>query len=88
MTLTVRLDPHLESSFNRACKERGVTKSAVISKAVREFVDRDTASQLSLAELAGDLFGSDNSPLPKGVENVSANVKTLLKQKLRAKHSR
>lgn len=88
MTVTIRLDPSLESSFTRACKRRGTTKSAVIAQAVREFVRQDEAHQPSFAELAGDLFGADTSPLPKGVTNVSGNVKELLKQKLRAKHSR
>lgn len=88
MTLTVRLDPTLESSFARACKQRGTSKSAVITSAVREFVARDAVHQPSFADLAADLFGADNSPLPKGVSDVSGNVKKLLKQKLREKHSR
>ena len=88
MTLTVRLDPALETSFTRACKLRGTTKSAVIAEAVREFVQYDQEHQPSFADLAADLFGADTSPLPKGVSNVSGNVKALLKQKLRAKHSR
>lgn len=45
-------------------------------------------SQPTLGELAGDLFGADTSPLPVGEENVSGHVKQLLKEKLRAKHSR
>lgn len=88
MTVTVRLDPVLESSFTRACKRRGTTKSAVIAQAVVEFVQRDQMHQPSFADLAADLFGADSSLLPKGVKNVSGNVKELLKQKLRAKHSR
>ncbi len=88
MTLTVRLDPSLESSFTRVCKRRGTTKSAVITEAVREFVQRDLAHEPSFADLAADLFGADTSPLPRGVTDVSGNVKALLKQKLRAKHSR
>ncbi|MFN0162213.1 MAG: CopG family ribbon-helix-helix protein [Burkholderiales bacterium] len=88
MTLTVRLDPALESAFTRACKRRGTTKSAVISSAVRDFVHGEDAQRPSVAELGRDLFGADTSPLPTGVVSVSANVKALLKQKLRAKHSR
>ena len=45
-------------------------------------------AQATLGELAGDLFGADTSPLPLGAENVSGRVKQLLKEKLRAKHSR
>lgn len=88
MTLTVRLNPALESSFARVCKRRGTTKSAVITEAVREFVQRDQAHEPSFADLAADLFGADTRPLPKGVTSISGNIKTLLKQRLREKHSR
>ena len=88
MTLTVRLDPSLESSFTRVCKRRGTTKSAVITEAVREFVQRDQAHEPSFTELAADLIGADASPLPTGVTDLSGNIKSLLQQKLRAKHSR
>lgn len=88
MALTVRLDPSLDSAFTRICKQRGITKTAVITAAVRKFVQRDLVHDLSFAELAADLFGADASPLPKGVADVSGNVKALLKQKLRAKHTR
>lgn len=88
MTLTVRLEPALESAFARVCKQRGTSKSAVITSAVREFVARDAVHQPSFADLAADLFGADPSLLPAGVSDVSGNVKKLLKQKLREKHSR
>ena len=45
-------------------------------------------SEPTMGELAGDLFGADTSPLPFGEHNVSGRVKQLLKEKLRAKHSR
>jgi hypothetical protein len=88
MTLTVRLDPVLESLFSRVCKRRGTTKSAVITEAVREFVQRDQAHEPSFADLAADLLGADTRPLPKGVSDVSGNVKALLRKKLHEKHSR
>ena len=88
MTLTVRLDPALESSFTRACKQRGISKSAVITSAVREFVARDVVHQTSFADLAAVLFGADASPLPAGAKNVSGYVKKLIKRKLSEKHSR
>ena len=88
MALTVRLDPSLDSSFTRICKRRGMTKTAVITEAVRKFVQRDPAHDLSFADLAADLFGADTSPLPKGVADVSGNIKALVKKKIHAKHSR
>ena len=88
MTLTVRLDPALESAFARVCKRRGTTKSAVLTDAVHNFVKSDQAHQPSFAELTSDLAGADASPLPPGVSDVSGNIKALIKQKLRAKHSR
>jgi len=88
MTLTVRLDPALETAFTHACQRRGVSKSQVVARAVREYVERDSDSQPTLGELGRDLFGADSAPLPKGGKNVSGRVKSLLDDKLRAKHSR
>ncbi len=88
MTLTVRLDPSLESSFARVCERHGVTKSQVVAQAVKDYVERDSASQPTLGELGKGLFGADTSPLPPGENNVSGRVKQLLDKKLRAKHSR
>ena len=59
------------------CEERILAESLSIRVA-----------QATFGELAGDLFGADASPLPPGAENVSGRVKQLLKEKLRAKHSR
>ncbi len=88
MTLTVRLDPELESAFTRLCKQRGATKSAVIIEVVHDLVRRGQDHQPSFADLTADLAGADTGPLPAGVSDVSANVKALVKRKLRAKHSR
>ena len=88
MTLTVRLDPSLESSFARVCERHGVTKSQGVARAIREYVEQDSASQPTLGELGKVLFGTDTSSLPSGGTNISGRVKLLLDKKLRAKHSR
>lgn len=44
---------------------------------------RKIEAELTLAQLAGDLFGADTSPLPAGMKNVSGNVKALLRQNFR-----
>jgi hypothetical protein len=40
MTLTVRLQPALESALERHCAERGVTKSLVVQEVLAEYLAR------------------------------------------------
>ena len=61
MTLTVRLDPSLESSFARVCELHGVTKSQVVAQAIRDYVERDSASQPTLHPRFGASLYSDSS---------------------------
>ena len=88
MTLTVRLDSALESSFARVCKRHGKTKSQAVTEAIKEIVERDAATQPTLGQLGKGLFGADRSRLPPAENNISGRVKHLLDRKLREKHSR
>jgi metal-responsive CopG/Arc/MetJ family transcriptional regulator len=85
MTLTVRLEPQLEDQLEDYCQQEGTTKSAVVTEALRQYLNT-LRQQRTPYELGVDLFGADESDSED--TDVSRNYKTLLKEKLRAKHSR
>ena len=88
MPKSLRLGTELEKALDRYCSESGETTSAVIRQSVAEYLVRRTKRQRapSAWELGKDLFGADRSAAGQG--NVSGRVKTLIRGKLRAKHSR
>ena len=53
MTLTVKLDPELETALARRCVAEGATKSAVVQQALRDFLGRARSPYL----LGKELFG-------------------------------
>jgi hypothetical protein len=88
MPKSLRLGTELETALDRYCTETGTTTSAVIRESVAEYIVRRRRKTPvpSAWELGKDLFGADRSaPAPR---NVSGRVKTLLDNKLRAKHHR
>ena len=85
MTLTVRLEPELEDQLEDYCQAEGTTKTAVVTRALRDFLNT-LRQQRTPYELGADLFGADKTE-DNGLE-VSRNYKKLLKEKLRAKYSR
>ena len=46
MTLTVRLQPALESALELHCAERGVTKSLVVQEVLAEYLARPTTQRV------------------------------------------
>ncbi|MGH8727210.1 MAG: ribbon-helix-helix protein, CopG family [Burkholderiales bacterium] len=86
MTLTVRLDPELEKALQRHCEKTGATKSRVITKLLRDHLDRQkqTKSAYEIAEELG-IIGCDKSP---GPTDMARNAKRYLAEAIRAKHSR
>jgi hypothetical protein len=88
MPKSLRLGTELEKALDRYCAETGETTSAVIRQSVAEYVVRRQRKRAAPTswELGKDLFGADRSPA--GQENVSGRVKSLIRGKLRAKHSR
>jgi hypothetical protein len=88
MPKSLRLGTELEQLLDRYCAETGETTSHVIRQSVAEYVARKQRkrSAPSAWELGKDLFGADRPPA--GPENVSGRVKTLIRDKLRAKHHR
>ena len=85
MTLTVRLEPQLEDQLEDYCRLEGATKSAVVTEALRQYLNTLQQSRTPY-ELGADLFGADTDDSEE--TDVSGNYKTLLKEKLRAKYSR
>ena len=88
MPKSLRLGTELEQALDLYCTKTGETTSAVIRQSVAEYLVRRKKKQgaPSSWELGKDLFGADRSPV--GQRNVSGRVKTLIRRKLRAKHSR
>lgn len=86
MTLTVRLDPQLEDALARHCRRRRQTKTQVLTQLLREHLAAaggETRSPWLLARELG-VVGSFAS----GKGDLAENRKRILKEKLRAKHSR
>jgi hypothetical protein len=84
MALSTRFDPELAHKLEQYCRHTGTTKSEVIRKSVEAFIDQ-AAKPATLYDLGKHLFGADKRPV---AQSTSANVKQLLRAKLRAKHSR
>lgn len=86
MTLTVRLEPELQSRLERYCRKHGVTKSRVITELLIERLSVRPGDDRSLYERAREygLVGGFSS----GKGDLSENRKRYLKAKLRAKHAR
>jgi predicted DNA-binding protein len=79
--LAVRLDPKLEERLARYCRRRGLTKTAVVARALAREIAGGVTPYEALIELTKNLEGSGNS-------RNSRNVSQRLKRRLRAKHRR
>jgi hypothetical protein len=84
MTLTVRLDPEIESRLEAVCRRRGTTKSAVVSRLVREYVAREPVeSAYEVAKRLGVIGCVSGGP-----RDLAANAKKYVRRAIRAKHRR
>ncbi len=77
--ITFRLDPTLEQAVNNTAKNLGLTKSDLIRKSILEYLGK--LEKQSAWETGQDLFGKYHS----GCDNLSADRKTILKDKIGAK---
>lgn len=84
MPLSTRFDPELEKLLENYCRQTGVSKSEVIRQSVATYI-ANAEKPKTLYEKGKHLFGADDRPASGA---VSANVKQLIRAKLRAKHSR
>lgn len=88
MPKSLRLGSELEKALDRYCAETGDTTSSVIRQSVSEYIARKQRKRAAPTawEVGKDLFGADRSGGDRS--NVSGRVKSLIRGKLRAKHSR
>ena len=85
MTLTVRLNAHLQDQLDRYCKARRVTKTHVITQLLSEHLSPPQRRAKTALELARqfDVVGSFSS----GQGDLAQNRKQYLMEKLSAKRS-
>jgi len=76
--ITLRLDPKLEQAVNNTAKTLGLTKSELIRKSIRDYLDR--LGKPDPWEAGKDLFGKYSS----GFGGLSSKRKELIKKKIRA----
>ena len=77
--ITLRLDPILEQAVNNTAKNLGLTKSDLIRKSILEYLEK--LGKQNAWEAGQDLFGKYSS----GFNNLSADRKVILKDKIEAK---
>ena len=77
--ITLRLDPKLEKSINDSARLLGLSKSELIRISITEYLKK--LSKPNAWEIGRELFGKYAS----GVDNLSEDRKTLLKEKIKAK---
>jgi predicted DNA-binding protein len=83
MTLTVRLDPDLETRFADACERRRESKSKAVKRLIEGYLD-ETRATATPYELAHDLIDGEDD----GVRDASVRYKSRIAEKVRAKHAR
>ncbi|MBV8208513.1 MAG: CopG family transcriptional regulator [Burkholderiaceae bacterium] len=76
MTLTVRLDPALETKVDQEARRLGITKSEFVKDALERVLG--LKSPASLLKAVRSLRPTCN---PSGSENVSAKMKAKLREK-------
>lgn len=77
--ITLRLDPDLEKEVSVTAKNLGLTKSDLIRRSILEYLEK--LENPTAWELGKDYFGKFAS----GINNLSVDRKTILKEKIRAK---
>ena len=80
--LTLRLDKNLENQVKTTASQLGISKSELIRISVSEYIQKQ--QKPNAWELGNELFGKHAS----GKGDLSANRKTLMKEKVKAKHQR
>ena len=83
MTLTVRLDLELEAQLAEQCRREGSSKSEIVTRALREYIEKHRAS-LTPYELALDLIEGEDD----GDSTASETYKRRVREQVVRKHSR
>lgn len=89
MTLTVRLDSQLENQLEEYCQAEGATKSAVVTQALRDFLNtlRQQRTPYEVYQEVARENGLDELTVAEHTDN-SLHYKQRLKAKLSIKHGR
>lgn len=82
MTISIRLDKATEDALRQRLQFENISLSDFVRDAIQEKLAKQVADQISPYELGKHLFGRFGS----GRNDLSTNRKTLLREKLRAKH--
>jgi predicted transcriptional regulator len=90
MTLTVRLEPELENQLEDYCQAEGTTKSAVVTQALRDFLNtlRQRRTPYEIYREVVAEMGEADQQQPVDENDNSMNYKKRLKDILRAKYGR
>lgn len=80
--LAVRLDPSLEKKLEQLCKRQGLTKTAVVRRALEREIAGAVRHPLEIIAQLTDGLKDSGSP------RLSQNTSQRIKRKLRAKHHR
>jgi predicted DNA-binding protein len=89
MTLTVRLEPQLEDQLEDYCQQEGTTKSAVVTEALRQYLNslRQSRSPYEIYQEVAAEHGLEEAACAEPGDN-SLHYKQRLKEILRVKHER
>ena len=83
MAISVRLTKAEEAALERSARRAGVTKSEYLRQCLAARLQAEKA-QSSAYELGKDLFGGD----PSGRQDLVANAKRIVREKIHAKARR
>ena len=82
MTLTVRLEPEIESQFAAACERNRESKSKAVKRLIEAYLEQSRAATTPY-ELARDLIDGEDD----GLRDASIHYKSRTRASIRAKHS-
>lgn len=87
MTLSIRLDPELESELARAAAQTGRSKSELVKASLREYLAR-LAPRKTPYELGKDLFGDPSGAAATVDLTSKERIRNTIVERLRAENDR
>ena len=87
MTLSIRLDPELESELARAAAQTGRSKSELVKASLREYLAR-VVPRKTPYELGKDLFGDPSAAAATLDLTSKDRVRSTIVERLRAENDR
>ena len=87
MTLSIRLDPELESELARAAAQTGRSKSELVKAGLREYLAR-VVPRKTPYELGKDLFGDPSAAAATLDLASKERIRSTIVERLRAENDR